>query len=142
MKIPREHVEAIYYKLDEWGNRIDDDLEDLVAEFDTREGDDPGRNRLPGFRGGDPSTSRKAALDAYPRSGSNRFAALRAVWSLRQHGATYEDVGGVTGINGVWKRLSELKQGGWIESRGTRKVSTGSEADIYYPTQKTKDYYR
>jgi len=97
-----------------------------------------GENQLPGFRGTDPDTSRKGAFDAYPRTGSDRLCALDVVWVCREDGgATYEDVVQATGNKGAWKRLSELKQGGWIIAEGARKVSSGSQASIYYPTMKT-----
>jgi hypothetical protein len=98
---------------------------------------DPSRNHLPGFRSTDPDTSRQGAFDAYPRTGTQRSRALDVVWDNHLiGGATYEDVERKTGIRGVWKRLSELKQGGWVRTQGTRKVSTGSQADVYYPTMK------
>jgi hypothetical protein len=104
---------------------------------------EPGRNELPGFRSSDPDTSRQGAFDAYPRSGTHRLRALDVVWRRRAFGgATYEDVETATSIKGVWKRLSELKQGGWVRVEGTRKVSTGSQADIYYPTLKSHIWRR
>lgn len=141
MRIEPEQVKAVCQKIRDWGYDIEQIQEDLVAEFDVHEQklDDPRQNRMPGFRRSDPGTSKKGAFDAYPRSGSQRWKALMAVRSTYPRGATYEEVVKATGINGVWKRLSELKQGGWITARGQRRVSTGSEADIYYLTVKGSD---
>lgn len=92
----------------------------------------PDENRPGGARSTDPSTSRRAALDAEPRTGSQRRAALDAIRSSGQRGMTYYEVEVATGVDGIWKRLSELKQGGWIEVAGQRLVeATGSEADVY-----------
>jgi hypothetical protein len=102
---------------------------------------DPGQNLLPGWHRDDPDTSKLGAFDAYPRSGTHRLLALDVVWGHRFDGVTYEDVERITGVRGIWKRLSELKQGGWIIPKGTRKVSTKSQADIYYPTMKTFQRY-
>lgn len=62
---------------------------------------------------------------------------MDVVWKMRKFGGvTYEDVVNLTKNKGAWKRLSELKQGGWIVAVGTREVSTGSQASIYFPTLK------
>lgn len=94
-------------------------------------------NQLPGFRGSDPKTSRQAAIDKYPTSGSDRAKALDVIWENRENGTTADDVEKATGINGIWKRVSELKKHGFIYAEGTRKVSSGSQASVYYPTLKT-----
>lgn len=101
----------------------------------------PDRNAVGGARGGDPDTSKKAAFDIYPRSGSYRHRALLAVARAGARGATYDEVADATGIEGVWKRLSELKQGGWLTTSGHRKVgSTGSDADVYVLTPKAESW--
>lgn len=92
-----------------------------------------------GFRGSDPDTSRKGALDVYPRSASYRHQALIAIAKSGDRGMTYEEVEEKTGINSVWKRLSELRDGGWIYEAGERVVkSTGSQATIWKMTQKAE----
>lgn len=111
--------------------------------FDYREIHDdevgPG-DSLPGFRSDDPETSRKAALDHYPRAKTQRHQALLAV-ARSEGGATYADVERITGINGIWKRLSELEQGGWIFPAGTRLIEeTGSEGQVYIVTDKGARY--
>lgn len=134
MRVEPEHVEAVWQKLYDWGcltdvGRMALTLEDLKQEFDIVL-PDPQKNELPGFRKGDPDTSRRGALDAFPRTGTQRAAALMAIAHSR--GLTYYEVQQATGISGIWKRISELKEGGWIEVIGQRFIpETGSEADVY-----------
>ena len=141
MRIEPEQVEAVWATLRGWRclNTTGDDertLADLKDEFDV-ELPDPQQNSPGGARSSDPSTSHKAALDALPRTGSQRFRALQAIAAASPAGYTYEEVQQATGIEGVWKRLSELKQGGWIRVIGQRKIqSTGSDGDIYALTEK------
>jgi hypothetical protein len=135
MRVEPDQVRAVLKLLRDWGVKINPNIDDdVVAEFDVKR-EDPGQERLGGFRRSDPDTSKKAAFDVVPRAGSQRRKALEAL--LDHDGLTYAGVEAITGINGVWKRLSELKQGGWIEVRGTRRIlETGSEGDVYYPTVK------
>jgi len=136
VRIEPGQVEAVCALLRQWGVEISDkDIENAVGEFDTGSGD-PAKNHLPGFRRTDPTTSRKAALDVYPRTGNQRGRALVAIIKSPS-GATYAEVQAETSVNGIWKRISELKQNGWIEARGRRVVpETGSEADVYFPTER------
>lgn len=117
-----------------------DAIEDLLDEVGAQyrvDHVDPGAPAAGGFRVTDPNTSKKAAFDAIPRSGTNRRKALEAVVSSLGAGMTYAEVEEATGINGVWKRLSELKDGGWIVVSGQRRVpKTGSDADVYVATLK------
>ena len=94
-------------------------------------------NQLPGFRSNDPKTSRNAAIDKYPTTGSDREKALDVIWENRENGTTADEVRIATGIDGIWKRVSELKKHGFIYAKGTRKVTSGSRASIFYPTLKT-----
>jgi hypothetical protein len=94
-------------------------------------------NQLPGFRSSDPKTSRAAALDKYPTSGRDRAKALDIIWENRENGTTADDVFQATRIDGIWKRVSELKKHGFIYAEGTRKVTSGSQASIFYPTLRT-----
>lgn len=101
---------------------------------------DPTENQLGGFREGDPDTSRQGAIDAYPRSGSQRWKALMSI-AFHRDGATYANVEDDTGIRGIWKRISELKEAGFIFSESTRLVpETGSQADVYFLTDKGVKY--
>jgi hypothetical protein len=144
MRIEKKQIEAVVKTLRKWGHEIsDDDWMNLEAEFDTIIKDRPDTNALPGYRGSDPSTSRRGAFDAYPRSGSKRAKVLAAIIRSGDHGATYDDVLQMTNIEGCWKRISELKQGGWVDVVGQRKVSwTGSDADVYRATTKTIAWLR
>lgn len=134
----------------EWLNQMARDypkmaLEGVVGcfqeEFDywPDEADDDRSAPSPGFRRTDPDTSRQAALDAYPRASTHRRYALNAIIRSGATGMTYYDVEKDTGINGVWKRLSELKQGGFIKHDGDRVrvvPKTGSNAEVYVATKK------
>jgi hypothetical protein len=96
-------------------------------------------DKLAGFRGSDPDTSRKGALDVYPRASSYRHKALIAIAKSGDKGMTYEEVEHATGINSVWKRLSELRDGGWIYEAGERVVKgTGSQATIWKLTHRAE----
>lgn len=96
---------------------------------------------LGGFRGSDPDTSRKGAIDAYPRTASQRWKALIEIAKSGDQGLTYAEVELKTDVNDVWKRLSELKQAGWIEESGERVVKgTGSLATIWKITPKAERY--
>lgn len=105
---------------------------------------DPRDSVLPGFRSTDPTTSRKAALAAFPRTQSQRYKALMSIAKRTDgpwHGATWVEVEFDTGINGVWKRISELKEGQWIEVVGQRKTpTTKTEADVYVITDKARRF--
>ncbi len=133
----REIQLALYDILDERGidyhtlvlRVIDGDK--AVADYEEKE--------IGGFRGSDPDTSRKGALDVYPRSASYRHKALIAVARSGDRGMTYEEVEQKIGINSIWKRLSELRDGGWIYEGGERVVkSTGSQATIWKITPKAE----
>lgn len=92
-----------------------------------------------GFRGSDPDTSRKGAIDVYPRSGSYRYKALIEIAKSGDQGLTYHQVEEKTGLKSVWKRLSELRDGGWIYEAGERLVqTTGSMATIWKITPKAE----
>jgi hypothetical protein len=91
----------------------------------------------------DPSTSRDAARANFPRSGSQRHRVLQAVADAGQRGLTAEEAAHATGMrsgvsgNSAAKRLSELKQAGYVESVGlTRKTANGCEAQVFAATAK------
>lgn len=96
--------------------------------------DEPG-----GFRADDPDTSRQGAFDAMPRTGTQRLHALHAVARAGSGGMTWAEVEIASRVNNAWKRLSELKQGGWIEVVGERVVQhTGSMASVYVLAPKAR----
>lgn len=90
-----------------------------------------------------PAVSHKAAWDNYPRQGSQRERALRAILAAGDAGMTSEEVSVETGIpfaRSLGPRLNELKLGGWIQPNGdTRTGSLGSEMDVLVPTDKALD---
>lgn len=93
------------------------------------------------FRNTDPDTSRRGARDVASRARSHRMRALGAIVHAHR-GLTYAEVETVTGIRGIWKRLSELKHDGWIEVVGERLVpETGSRASVYRATSRALAAY-
>lgn len=85
-----------------------------------------------GARTSDPDTSKLAALRNQPRKNSQRAKILDAIRQSGSFGMTARECEASTGIDGAWKRVSELKQGGHIVSIGTRlDRNTGAEAEIF-----------
>lgn len=85
------------------------------------------------------ATSRKAALDNYPRSGSQRHRILLA---LRNRGMTREEIEFALQLSGnaVRPRVDELMKGGWVEATDrTRKTTLGSDAEVLVATTKGLD---
>lgn len=98
-------------------------------------------NEIGGFRGGDPDTSRKGALDVYPRSGKHKHKILLAIARSGDQGMTYEEVESETGIKNAHKRISELQQGGWLRSAGERLATkTGSMSNIWVITERAEHF--
>lgn len=142
-KLQRELQLAIYDVLDESGLdynshvlgfvNANKGLDDLIEEQNEGVED----KTLGGFRSSDPDTSRKGAIDAYPRTNSQRWKALIEIAKSGDVGLTYAEVELKTDVNDVWKRLSELRDGGWIKESGERVVKgTGSLATIWKLTPK------
>lgn len=102
--------------------------------------DDPAETRSLGPFVRDSDTSRKAALDAYPRQGSQR---ARIIGSLSYAGdATRDELMLRTGLghSSVGPRVKELIEGGWVqETDHTRKTSRGSEAVLLTLTYKARE---
>lgn len=83
-------------------------------------------------RATDPGTSHQAAFDHFPKAGSRRHVILHALARAGDHGLTQDEVAVETGINGAWKRLSELHQGGWAARLETREGKlSGAEQHVY-----------
>lgn len=105
--------------------------------YDT--GDDPAGNALGAFSGSAPDTSRKAALDNYPRSGTQRAKVLAKVVSSGLRGLTRDDLSAITDMppNVATPRVKELVEGGWLEETDrTRTTRAGSEATVLIATAK------
>jgi hypothetical protein len=102
-------------------------------------GDDPAADALGAFSGNAPDTSRKAALDNYPRSGSQRLMVLEKVMATGLRGLTRDDISVITELppNVATPRVKELVEGGWLdETDRTRKTRSGSEATVLIASQK------
>lgn len=92
-----------------------------------------------GTRNTDPETSRKAALQNMPRSGSQRHRALVAIVAAGSHGLTGHEVSEATGIEyrSVTPRLRELKDGDWIvDADFTRATNLNAQAQVLLATEK------
>lgn len=88
--------------------------------------------RATGARSSDPDTSKQAALANEPRRGTQRAKALDAFRRAYPHALTAAEVESFTGIKGVWKRISELKQGGHIVQVGVRRnPGSGTDAETF-----------
>lgn len=87
----------------------------------------------------DPPTSRRAALAAWPRSGSQRERILTAIIDAPL-GLTYDAVAEATGIVAVSvsTRITELARGEWIEQAGERETSAGGKAVVWVASAKAR----
>lgn len=91
----------------------------------------------------DPHTSRDAARANFPRSGSQRHRVLLAVVAAGGRGLTAEEAAHATGMrsgvsgNSAAKRLSELKQHGYVAATGaTRPTQNQCQAHVFVATAK------
>lgn len=89
----------------------------------------------PKARRTDPSTSKKAAKRAHPRAGTHKHRIL-GLMAEHPNGLTAEEIGLLTGINGVWKRCSELHDDSYLYTHGERKTLSGDDARIYFISAK------
>lgn len=90
-------------------------------------------DRLGTSRASDPATSKAAALDNLPRSGSQKSRVLSAL-VRHQAGLTDYELGLAIGVlrSSAGKRRQELEELGLIErTGGTRPTDTGSDALIW-----------
>ena len=125
---------------------IEETLDDLEIDYrsvnsEVSIGYDPHENRLGGFHRDDPETSRQAALDNYPRSGTQRESCLHYVVFAGSRGATFEEIQNELEMFSAAKRLTELSQGRWVaDSDRRRKTSRGSDAVVYIATDRARRY--
>lgn len=143
----REDIHQVLNELRDCGVDFSDEIADaVVAELETASvplEHDPTANAQGGARGSDPGTSKKAARDIYPRSGSQRHKALMAVASKGDTGAIADDVSEITGIEwrSITPRLGELKKHGWVEPRGdTREGRMGAQQEVIVITEKAQKW--
>jgi hypothetical protein len=95
--------------------------------------------RAAAARRSDPTTSKKAGAMNAPGRDSLRGRALEAIRLSGERGLTAREVQTKTGIEGIWKRISELKQGGYIRATGTRTdPGTGAESDVFVVTSRLR----
>jgi hypothetical protein len=143
-KEAREYIAAIARALDEIGVARGEEfvLANAAALTAPPEGpaaEDPAADGLGGFTA-DSDTSRQAAIDNYPRSGSQRHRILLCIIAAGHDvGRTAHEVAKETGIyyGSVTPRIGELKRGGWIEaSEWTRRSEHDSEAEVLLATDK------
>jgi hypothetical protein len=93
-----------------------------------------GDNAPPAARVTDPATSHSPAAMAYPKSGQNRWKCLMEIAIAGERGLIQDEVIKRSGVNGAWKRISELVAGGWVAPHGTRKGKSGTEQRVYVVT--------
>lgn len=80
----------------------------------------------------DPSTSREAALDNFPRAGNQASMILEAMAAAPERDWTFVELTIELGMYSAQKRLSDLKRGGWVKTNGERRATTtGSLAECY-----------
>lgn len=109
------------------------------------EDQDPTVNAPGAFRRTDPSTSKRAAGEQFPRSGSQRYRVLMAIINAGWQGATATQIEEKTGIpfRSLTPRIGELKRGGWVKAAGfTRTGSMGAQQEAVIVTQKALDWKR
>ena len=95
------------------------------------------------------ATSRRAALDVYPHTGTQR---ARVLAFLKQHpvtGATDEEIGLALAMNpsSVRPRRIELVEGGWVRAKVDhagaeveRTTRSGSMAQVWEASRKAREY--
>lgn len=136
-------IEALAATLRDWGHEISDaEVEDLIDEWDRVAGKpqkphehQPDENQLGRWRKGGPSASRQAAIDNYPRSGSQKQLILRALLERGERGYTADelrtDYSHVLRFNTTAARLHDLEKDGWLDVLGERATSSGSKGRVY-----------
>ncbi len=118
--------------------RVDEPIRDETPLFD------PDANTLGAFHAPEtdaPDTERLAAIDVYPRTGTQRRAVLDYL-ARCGGGATDEEIRNATGVRRARTRRHELLEGGWVCDSGIqRKVGTGNLAEVWTLTQAGRDQW-
>lgn len=136
----------IVISLDEIPPNVLADVEDLLDGAHLRyrvSEQDPTKPSLGGFRRTDPDTSRLAAVQVYPRTGTQRERVLLAINAAGDTGAIPYEIEAATRINyrSLTPRIGELKAGGWVVGTGnTRTGNMGAEQEILVVTEKARDF--
>lgn len=103
---------------------------------------DPETPAMGGVRRDSPSTAREAAKDNYVHSGNQRGECLKVICWAGDGGLTFDEIRDLTGIYSADRRVSELKQAGFIVNDGrTRTTGRGSEAEVFVATEKGNDWF-
>lgn len=100
----------------------------------------PDSASLGAFSGKAPDTSRKAAIDNYPRSGTQRAKVLDEIVKSGRNGRTRDELTFLCELppNVATPRVKELVVGGWVEETDrTRRTRAKSEAAILVASEKT-----
>lgn len=115
-------------------------IEEVSFEVDAVKLSEPGTPALGPFVR-DSSTSRRAALDNYPRQGSQRWRIIRVLfgrgpgtrdWIAHELGLTNQS---------VTPRVLELVRGGWVrETDREAETRSGSMATVVELTEKAREY--
>lgn len=95
---------------------------------------DPDQTHIGMFQTGAPSTSRRGAIDAYPKSGTHRRTILDAVASAGERGLTDEEICAAVamGYSHTGPRRRELVDLGLVYDTGrTRTAATGSAQTVW-----------
>jgi hypothetical protein len=127
MRIEPKHVRAITAMMRKWGYTVHAHVEeDLVAEFDVRS--DIDENKVGKFSRKS-QESRKSALRARPRSGTQRRRIYEYIRD-QQH-VDRETIALHLGMseNSVRPRVLELIEGGWVKPSGTILNRRGQEVE-------------
>lgn len=132
---------ALADELDEQG--VDYRMGALYAKTRRRKAsDDPTKNQLGGFHKGGPETERNAALDNYPRSGSQKEKILLALRDDLER-ATADEMRDHTGLrfNTTAARLHDLKEEGWLDIVGEKPSESGSLCSIFALSDQARTWF-
>lgn len=135
--VDSEFVEALWKALDELGVQPGEQF--IVAKPKSVD-----QNVMGPFQAHS-KTSRQAAIDNYPRQGSQREKVLRYVVGCGDSGATREEIAADMAMteSSVRPRIVELLDGGYVKASGrTRKTARKNAAEILVATDHGRDEYR
>lgn len=88
-----------------------------------------------GARTSDPDTSKRAAKRHVGKSGTQRHSIYMAIENAGERGMTSDEAVRATGIEGGWKRISELHDWGFIAVAGERTaLRSDNMVQVYVST--------
>lgn len=126
---------------------------EIGAEFTDPDGGtpvlpSPDDNRVGAFHApasGAPVTERRAAVLAYPNTGTGRRKVLDAIAAAGERGMTDDEVAGETGMYrySAAPRRNELLRDGWVEDSGrTRTNERGGQSEVWVLTDAGRSQWR